>query len=155
ASYLPTVLSRQPDENPAVPSNQTFPQQERGIRLARALPYALEAAGSVQSDGSFRIDFLNTGDAPAVFQVRSGDNATTPRTYTVEPGKSLADAWPVSDSRYDLSVYGPNGFFRGFQGGTGGGSTNLAVRAESDGRSYRIELEIENLTSGKVIVHLQ
>src|SRR5262249_57593508 len=88
ASYLPTVLSRQPDENPAVPSNQTFPQQERGIRLARALPYALEAAGSVQSDGSFRIDFLNTGDAPAVFQVRSGGNATTPPTYPLQPCNS-------------------------------------------------------------------
>jgi phospholipase C len=51
--YLPKVLDRQPDEVPAVPVNPVLPQQEPGIRPARALPYALEAQGALKNDGSF------------------------------------------------------------------------------------------------------
>jgi phospholipase C len=50
-----------------------------------------------------------------VFQVRSGNPADVVRTYTVEPGKHLSGAWTAT-STYDLSVYGPNGFLRSFQG---------------------------------------
>jgi len=50
-------------------------------------------------------------------QVRSGNTADGPRTYTVEAGKSLSDTWSVdAQGRYDLSVYGPNGFMRAFKG---------------------------------------
>jgi len=81
-----------PDCDAAPPANQQVPKQEPGIRRARALPYTLNAHGVLQlSDGSFLIDFANSGKATAVFQVRSGSDAHAPRTYTVEPGKSLSD----------------------------------------------------------------
>jgi phospholipase C len=61
-----------------------------------------------------------------VFQVRSGQAADLVRTYTVEPGKQLADTWNVASS-YDLSVYGPNGFVRYFKGSIGSGAAALDV----------------------------
>jgi phospholipase C len=92
------------------------PKQEQGQRPARALPYELHVHGAANAtDQNFRIVFTNTGDAAAVFQVRSAHVGERPRTYTVEAGKSLADVWS-GNSTYDLAVYGPNGFFRSFKG---------------------------------------
>jgi phospholipase C len=100
------------------PGNVVFgvPGQEPGVRPARALPYELNVYGDARvPDKSMRLVFENTGDAAAVFQVRSCNASDLPRSYTVEANKSLADIWTVTES-YDLSVYGPNGFFRSFKG---------------------------------------
>jgi phospholipase C len=106
------------DSIPVSPGNIVLgvPDQEPGTRPARALPYELNVYGAARfTDKSMRLVFENTGDAAAVFQVRSGNALDLPRSYTVEANKSLADAWTVKES-YDLSVYGPNGFFRSFKG---------------------------------------
>ena len=74
-----------------------------------------ERSGLSQADGSFPIEFENAAAAAAVFQVRSASQLHSPRAYTVEPGKSLPDAWPFASlgvANCDLSVSGPNGFFR-------------------------------------------
>jgi len=120
SSFKPTNLVRYPDFNVVPPANQSLPKQEDGVRRARALPYTLHVHGSIDVSGSaFQLDFGNTGQATAVFQVRSGSNAHSPRTYTVEPNKSLSDTWSLGAiglANCDLSVYGPNGFFRSFKG---------------------------------------
>ncbi|MEV8511790.1 phospholipase domain-containing protein [Dactylosporangium sp. NPDC051484] len=51
------------------------------------------------------------GAATGVLQVRSADAALPTRTHTVEPGKQVTGVWPA-DTGLDLSVHGPNGFFR-------------------------------------------
>ena len=67
------------------------PAQEKGIRPARALPYELDVHASVNaSNSTVVLTFFNTGSATVVFQVRSGNAADPVRTYTVEPGKTLA-----------------------------------------------------------------
>jgi phospholipase C len=105
-----------------------LPLQEKGVRPSRALPYELNAYGSVNlASGTFAIDFLNTGSVGAVFQVRSGNPADNVRAYTVEAGKSLSGTWSVG-ATYDLSVYAPNGFTRYFKGSTGAGAAALEVR---------------------------
>jgi phospholipase C len=149
ASYLPPDKLRHDDYVPVPPTDQALPKQEPGVRPARALPYALHAHGRVDvRDGSFWIDFENTGQAAAVFQVRSGNSADMPRTYTVEPRKRLFDEWNVTltgASDYDLSVYGPNGFLRAFKGGVSGrGRANLDVRASYDEARNRITVMISN-----------
>src|SRR5262249_691605 len=115
--YKPDDLVRHPDEEPVPPARGAVPTQERGVRPARALPSTLGVHGELQSDLSFRIDFRNSGDAAAVFHVRSGQAADVPRSFTVEARKHLSDTWPAP-SAYDLSVYGPNGYFRSFKGAT-------------------------------------
>lgn len=98
-AYEPGELDRQLDDVPVPPATQTLPKQERGVRPARALPYTLHAHGSVNlSDGSFVIDFGNSGAATAVFQVRSGNGLDAPRTYTIEPQKQLFGAWAVTST---------------------------------------------------------
>jgi phospholipase C len=50
-------------------------------------------------------------------------------TYTVEPGKQLADTWNEASS-YDLSVCGPNGFVRYFKGSIGSSAAALDVSSK-------------------------
>ena len=134
------------------------PGQEKGIRPARALPYELDVRAAVDvSSGTVTLKFLNTGAATVVFQVRSGNAADLVRTYTVEPGKSLADTW-MENSSYDLSVYGPNGFMRSFNGSFGSSAAVLDVRSHygrdggddrwrDGGESGSIRLRIANVAA--------
>ena len=159
ASYLPSDLIRHPSYVPVAPTAQALPKQEKGVRPARALPYVLHAHGAVDAgDGAFRIDFGNTGDATAVFHVRSGNGDEAPRSYTVEPRKQLADVWTVTSSGaasdYDLSVYGPNGFLRAFKGGISGARARLDVRARYDETGHGIVLEIANQAHHTAKVHV-
>lgn len=151
SSYMPTNLVRFPNFPLTVPANQNLPVQEPGVRPSRALPYAPNAHGILQANGSFLIDFENTGAATVVFQVRSGSELDAPRTYTVEPGKSLSDSWPLVSAglaNCDLSVYGPNGFFRRFSGPVSSlRSAQLDARAYYDGQNNGIAIAITNPSS--------
>src|SRR5215813_9250476 len=148
----PVDLVRHPDQVPVPPSNQNVPSQERGVRHARAIPYTLHADGLAGAT-SVSINFQNSGGATGVFHVRSADAAQAPRSYTVEPGKQLADSWDFT-SGYDLSVHGPNGFFRHFKGGASGSQAGLAIQALSGSRrdDHEIVLKIRNRGSAPVEV---
>ena len=131
------------------------PQQEKGVRPARALPYELNAHATVNSESStVTLEFTNTGSATVVFQVRSGNPADVVRSYTVEPGKQLSDTWNVASS-YDLSVYGPNGFLRSFKGSIGSGAAALDIVAKygTHGRGA-IALAITNVANAQAEVSL-
>jgi phospholipase C len=155
-SYEPNDFVRHSDQAPKPPSKQTMPTQETGVRPARALPYTLHAHGHINdADGSFVIDFANLGSAAAVFQVRAGHSPVAPRTYTVEAGKSVSDAWAVvgaGASTYDLSIYGPNGFMRAFKGSIGLGGANLETQAAYDAAAHAITLTITNRSGHTVSV---
>jgi phospholipase C len=147
--FKPADLVRRPDEVPVPPATPRLPAQERGVRPARALPYELAADARAGVDGStVEISFRNTGTATGVFQVRSADAGQGPRSYTVEPGRTISDSWDFSTG-YDLSVHGPNGFFRRFTGAVGPAKPEqhrceLAVRVRPDGRRNDVILEVRN-----------
>jgi phospholipase C len=152
SAFRPNDFVRHPDAVPVPPTDQTMPQQERGVRPARALPYELSVHGSAHtSDGTFDLQFVNTGRAAAVFHVRSGSGADLPRSYTVAPQTRLSDAWNITATGaydYDLTVYGPNGFLRAFKGGVAGPHrAHLDVRALYDSRGNGITLTISNHAS--------
>ncbi len=149
AAYVPPNNLKYPDYSPTPPTTLTLPKQEPGVRHARAVPYELDVLGEVNfSDDTVSIHFGNTGKAAAVFQVRSGDAQHGPRTYTVGPQLSVSDTWDFkanSPSAYDLSVYGPNGFFRGFKGSLNGREkANLAVSSIYDCDRTGITLDLQN-----------
>jgi phospholipase C len=148
-AFKPDDFVRHPDEEPVPPAHGTVPRQERGVKPARAIPYELNARGAVQTDdGSFWIEFRNSGRAAAVFQVRSGDIAHVPRTYTVEPHKHLQDRWEIGGGSYDLSVYGPNGFYRAFRGSVSGPRhADLNIQASFDDDRNAVTLEVSNRAS--------
>ena len=112
---------------------------------ARALPYELNVVGDVDfAARTVTIQFVNSGQAAAVFQVRSGSQEG-PWTYTVGSVAQALDTWiRKAKSVYDLSVYGPNGFFRSLKGTIGvSGKANLGVRSTYDAEPG-ITLEIVN-----------
>jgi len=110
-----------------------IPQQEQGIRPAKALPYEVDVRAAVGASDVV-LTFYNTGQATVVFNVRSGIASDLVRTYTVGPGKQLSGTW--SGSAYDLSVYGPNGFVRYFKGSTGFGAPALSIVSQYGNSGY-------------------
>jgi phospholipase C len=130
-----------PDIDIVVPAVQSMPTQEPGQRLARALPYRLQSDASVDLHAQrVAIGFQNAGTVGAFFQVRAALGAQNsgqgngPWAYTLDPATSrLSDEWTsTSGASYDLSVYGPNGFFRRFAGGFTTSSANLEVEVLSE-----------------------
>ena len=147
-AYLPPDDQRHPDYVPAPPTDQTLPAQEPGTRPARAVPYELSIRGRADlSNQTFQVDFNNSGNASAVYQVRAGNTHTGPWTYTVAPGVEISDTWNLAAAQgaYDLSVYGPNGFLRSFKGSTSGqNKAHLDVTSSYDDERSGITLEIVN-----------
>jgi phospholipase C len=146
-----------------VPTVQTMPTQEPGLRLARALPYRLQADATVDiAARTVSITFENDGTAGAFFHVRSTQGAenigkgTGPWGYTVDPRtRALSDQWfPTTGTAYDLSVYGPNGFFRRVAGGLTRTSANLEIRAISELAGGVLVLSIENLATWPTTVSI-
>ena len=148
-AYVPPDNVRHPDYSPAPPTNQALPPQEPGTRPARALPYELHVDGDANTRlGTIQLHFRNSGQAGAVFHVRSGDGLTGPWTYTVGAGDETSDTFGVSGATsYDLSVFGPNGFLRTFAGSAGTRSANLTVKTICDRESEGIVLMIHNHSS--------
>ncbi|MGA5304210.1 phosphocholine-specific phospholipase C [Nucisporomicrobium flavum] len=154
----PEALVRHPDEVPVPPADQRLPRQEKGVRPARALPYALHADSHV-SGTTLTITFRNTGRAAAVFHARPV--GAEPRTYTVEPGKTLTGTWPAANG-YDVDVHGPNGFHRRFHSGPLGVRTDYDLRAEkvtltfTNHGSSRLQLTVRDAyTSSRTTVSLR
>jgi phospholipase C len=144
-----------------VPAVQTMPTQEPGQRLARALPYRLQADAKVDiAEQTVSIAFENTGTVGAFFHVRSALGAensgqgTGPWGYTVDPHKrDLSDRWsPIGTTGYDLSVYGPNGFFRRFAGGLTRTSADLEIRAVAEIAGGALLLFIRNAATTRTTV---
>jgi phospholipase C len=148
AAYVPPDADTHPDYVPSVPAVQSVPRQEPGVRRARAVPYDpdVHALADV-SEGTVSVRFGNAGPAAAVFQVRAGSGADGPWTYTVGPGAHLSETWAVranGQEAYDLSIYGPNGFFRALKGNLKSRhDANLTVETAGLGEAG-LSLRIEN-----------
>jgi phospholipase C len=170
ASYAPTGNNRQLDYSPQPPTQQAMPLQEFGTRPACALPYSINASGHADyTAGAFTITFTNSGSKTAVFQVRSAVAGQGPWTYTVGPMSQIKDSWKFAGNSavaYELSIYGPNGFFRVYQGGSGGASVNfqssivynvaqagVTLRSQNLG-TESAPLRVQNLYDGEVTTQL-
>ncbi|GAA2925625.1 hypothetical protein GCM10020221_21990 [Streptomyces thioluteus] len=119
AGYAPKDRERHPDYVPKPPAVGALPRQEPGTRPARPLRYApFTDAVSDASTGRITLTFGGGAEAGAQFLVTSGNRTDGPWTYTAEAGKQIADTWNSAYSHgvHDLTVHGPNGFFRTFHG---------------------------------------
>lgn len=130
-AYRPPDNQKHPDYKPAPPTEQQMPVQEPGTRPARALPYALLVDAQVNGEKrTVELRFRNTGEAGAVFHVRAGEGAHGPWHYTAGAHEELSDSFPAADDGgYELSVHGPNGFFRRIQGNAAGAGAEIEVSA--------------------------
>ncbi|HTI18003.1 MAG TPA: phospholipase C, phosphocholine-specific [Trinickia sp.] len=152
SGYAPPDQLRHPDYVPMPPTAQSMPNQEPGIRPARALPYELFVRAHAQTEKStLQLEFVNTGDAGATFLAYQPMTGDAPRAYTVEAKKRINDELPVNaDGSYRFAVHGPNGFVRGFAGTTvPHSSNNVGAKPEVtqayDVANGNIELRLNNL----------
>ena len=148
-TMFPPDKNRHPDVIPVVPSTQSLPKQESGVRPARALPYEFFVRGGVGGQGNaFRLHMTNTGRVGVNFQVYSGNATDLPRSYTVEAGKDLSDELMLAPGgSYDFSVFGPNGYLRRFVGkvnSTGGQQTAFQIADGYDVANGNLQLRLTN-----------
>ena len=134
---------------PAPPENPEQLFQEPGIRRSRAVPYELHVhARLALKSRILTLEFHNSGRAGAVFHVYDRLHLDRiPRRYTVEAGKFLTDDWRLRGDagRYDLWVYGPNGFVREFDGTLHASSRTLPeVELRYDRANLAIEIIATN-----------
>ncbi|MEU9242888.1 phosphocholine-specific phospholipase C [Streptomyces sp. NPDC048385] len=147
--YRPPDDKRHPDYVPTPPANPSLPRQERGSRPTRPLRYAPVVDGSLDpAAGRFTLTFASGAQAGAAFLVTSGNRTDGPWTYTTEAGKSVSDTWNsvYSGGSYDLTVHGPNGFLRTFQGSGTVAGPEVTARPHGDD----IELAFTNRGGGTV-----
>jgi phospholipase C len=106
-----------------------MPVQEPGTRPARALPYMLGVSARMdRQHRAVELRLQNAGMAGAVFHVRSGDGKSGPWSYTVGAHDELSGSFAgAEDGGYDLSVYGPNGFFWQIKGSFADGAPSVEV----------------------------
>ncbi|WP_409060755.1 phosphocholine-specific phospholipase C [Streptomyces sp. SYP-A7185] len=150
-AYEPPDKERHPDYVPKAPAKGSLPKQESGSRPARPLPYAPLVDGTATpADGKFTLTFGGGEAAGVCFHVRSGNRTDGPWTYTTEAGKQIADTWNTAYSKgaYDLSVFGPNGFLRVFQGP--GKKAGPEVTARHDKTTGNLRLTLKNTGTADV-----
>ncbi|GAA1522104.1 phosphocholine-specific phospholipase C [Kribbella lupini] len=144
SAYQPPDGDRHPDYKPTPPAVGNLPVQEPGRRKTRPLPYAPIVDGTVTpSTGKYTLSFASGPAAAAQFHVAAPNRTDGPWTYTTGAGKTLADSWNTTYSHgvYDLDVYGPNGFLRGFRGKPVPGPE---VKARHNARTGDLDLTITN-----------
>ncbi len=142
---LPSVEADMPDQStpppppyhPVPPAVGSVPTQEPGVRPSRRLGYRFE----VQFDAdpqTLNLAVRNSGKLGVGLQARSLTIARAPYSYTIGAGDELTTSLP-NPGTYDLSVHGPNGFFRRFAGSP---ATVLRVEAHGDHGTGRLGLRI-------------
>ncbi|THD61409.1 phosphocholine-specific phospholipase C [Phenylobacterium sp.] len=133
---------------PAPPATPQPLFQEPGFRASRALPYRLEVDAAIAPDGRrLRLSFRNDGTAGAVFHVYDRRHLDRiPRRYTVEAGRTLDGLWDLTDDggRYDLWIYGPNGFVREAVGQGDGAASRLEAVLRYDVPARMLRLAVIN-----------
>lgn len=150
-----------------------MPRQERGTRKACALPYQLFAECSLKAD-VLELHFA-CKSVPGQKMSRAGApfSMSSLKTYRGEKGKTwsyamgadedLSDVLPLKDfddDGYQLSISGPNGFFRQFSGYSGQPDLEVSCQYGTSGifgkrATGNIELYIENRQETEVEVRLK
>jgi phospholipase C len=118
SGYRDMVYSQARLPPPVVPDRQAIEivAQERGVRPARALPYALELSLGAH-DGGVRLQFDNRSTTGVCCTAYWDGSLAVPRRYTIGAGHQLEDfVHPAANQSLALSVYGPNGFLRTLHG---------------------------------------
>jgi phospholipase C len=137
AAYKPNEGTTPPSYHPVPPAVGSVPMQEPGVRPSRPLGYQFHV-GFTADSRNLHLAIMNHGSLGVSLQARSLTVAGAPYTYTVGAGDELAIAL-ANPGTYDLSLHGPNGFFRHFAGSP---ATVLQIEAESDDGTGKLRLRI-------------
>ena len=93
--------------------------QHAGQRLHAPLPYRFEAVAGLTSERRLRLELRNPGPVGVEFTVHDNLDQEEPWHFTIGAGDShAADDWSPGRSAegYDLTLRGPNGYWRRYAG---------------------------------------
>ncbi|MBL0744362.1 phosphocholine-specific phospholipase C [Chryseolinea lacunae] len=148
-------------------SSALMPQQEKGTRTSRPLPYQLYAHGKLSEDRkSIVINFdartekFGAASSGSPFHVYSHGKTFATRAYAVSAGKPIADTWMLTDfgaDGYDLHVYGPNGFYRTFKGTSLDPSLEVTVDYSRAGKEFNgnVDVLVVNKSKSKFTIDVK
>jgi phospholipase C len=136
AAYEPTGAVP-PDFHPTPPAVGSVPTQEAGVRPSRRLGYRFHV-GFRAEGGQLQLELRNPGELGVGLQARSLTVPGAPYSYTVGAGDQLSVQLP-DPGTYDLSLHGPNGFFRHFAGSR---ASTLRVEAHGDHNGGHLQLRL-------------
>jgi phospholipase C len=125
--------------HPDPPAVGSVPTQERGVRRSRRLGYRFDVAFDADP-GTLDLAVVNRGDLGVHLQARSLTIGGAPYSYTIGAGDELTTSLP-NPGTYDLSLHGPNGFYRRFAGSP---DTGVHVDARTDPRAGRLVLRLSD-----------
>jgi phospholipase C len=128
-------------KNDAESLKSILPEQEKGTRNANALPYEIYADGRLADDKKsfmIRLQAANkihgSQSAGAPFNIyapgRFKNETAKSWSYAVKAGDAITETWKTEDfenGNYQLSVYGPNGFYREFKGNSADPRVEITV----------------------------
>jgi phospholipase C len=136
AYFAPTGQPK-PTYTPTPPAVGSVPTQESGVRPSRRLGYSFEVVVTPGS-GTLGLTVTNPGSLGIHLQGRSLTLPGAPYSYTIGAGDEMTAAI-VNPGTYDLSLHGPNGFYRHYAGSPG---TTIAVESSADSGSGQLRVHI-------------
>ena len=129
---------------PVPPAVGSVPTQEAGVRPSRRLGYGFDVDFDADA-GTLNLAVKNRGRLGVQLQARSLTVPGAPYSYTIGAGDKLAASLP-NPGTYDLSLHGPNGFFRHFAGSP---ATVIRVDVHSNHGSGRLKLQLRRTDRGR------
>jgi phospholipase C len=149
---LPSVDAYKPDQSkpppppahPVPPAVGSVPTQEPGVRPSRRLGYRF-AVDFDATPATLNLAIRNRGELGVQLQARSLTVPGAPFSYTIGSRDRLSTALP-NPGTYDLSLHGPNGFFRHFAGSA---ETIVRVDVDTDDRAGTVRLRLRLDRSGE------
>ncbi|HEX4009927.1 MAG TPA: phospholipase C, phosphocholine-specific [Solirubrobacteraceae bacterium] len=137
AEYKPNESTTPPSYHPLPPAVGSVPVQEPGVKPSRRLAYRFDVQFNPDPQ-TLSLSIRNRGQLGVGVQARSLTVAGAPYTYTVGAGDDLSTGL-TNPGTYDLSLHGPNGFFRHFAGSP---STQLRVEVHADHELGRLRIRV-------------
>ena len=102
---------------PEVPAEQTYPVQEPGTRISRALDYIFVIRDKI-IDGELIIEIENQGGNGApftLFNILDLESNRAALQYAVDGGEAIVQKLSIKSGEYHYLLLGPNGFTREFR----------------------------------------
>lgn len=102
-----------------IPGRQQPTTQMAGQRAHRPLPYRFSTSGQMTPGGGFELTMVNDGKVGATFTVHDNKDVLEPWHFTIGAGDRFTAAdWQddAAASNYDLTLRGPNGYWRRYAG---------------------------------------
>jgi len=133
-----------------IPARQSPGAQHEGQRPHRPLPYRFEAVASTTPAGALRIDMRNPGPVGVIFTVHDNLDREEPWHFTIGAGDAhTAEDWGVAPTGpYDLTLRGPNGYWRRYAGQRGAAAVEALLVEHAD--KGAIELVLVNDSAERV-----